>query len=252
MNLLYLLRHEVRHLWRTRRLLTAVVVLAVFGLLSPVLARYMREFMSMLPEGEQIAALIPESTAADAVSQYLKNTGQFGVLLAVLLAMGSVAREKERGTAALVLVKPVRRAEFICAKFAAIGLALTVAVAWGALACYYYTLVLFGRLDLGDWVASNALVSLFLLVHAALTLLFSTVARSQALAGGLSFGLAITLAAAGSLPTVGEYLPGQLLTWAGELALGAESAAWPALVVSAALAAAAVGAAVAIFNRQEL
>jgi ABC-2 type transport system permease protein len=252
MRLVHMILHEMRHLRRSWRLLTIVVVLAAFGMLSPVLARYMREFMSMLPEGEQIAAVIPEPTTADAVSQYLKNMGQFGVALAVLLAMGAVAREKERGTAALVLVKPVGRAEFIGAKFIALGLALAVGVASAALGCYYYTIVLFEPLDLGAWLAMNALLLLFLLVHAALTLLFSTIARSQALAGGLAFGLVITLAAAASLPTVGEYLPGALLTWAGELALGAETTGWPALAVSLIVVAAALGAAVGIFRRQEL
>ena len=252
MRLPHLVRQEMRYLWRSWRLLTVVVVLTVFGMLSPVLARYMREFMGMLPDGEQIANLIPEPTTADAVSQYLKNMGQFGVMLALLLAMGAVAREKERGTAALVLVKPVGRAEFICAKFAALGIAFAAGVAAAALGCYYYTLVLFEPLDFGSWVALSALLLLFVLVHVALTLLFSTIARSQALAGGLALGLAIILAAAASLPTVGEYLPGQLLVWAGELALGAETSAWPALAVSTGVIAAALGAAAAIFRVQEL
>ena len=43
--------------------------------------------------------------------------------------MGAVATEKERGTAALILTKPVSRAAFLVAKLVAIGLTLAVAVA---------------------------------------------------------------------------------------------------------------------------
>jgi ABC-2 type transport system permease protein len=248
----HLIRQEIRYLWRSRRLVAVLVVLTAFGMLSPVLARYMREFMSLVPEGEQIADLIPEPTAADAISQYMKNMGQFGVALALLLAMGAVAREKERGTAALVLVKPVGRGEFIFAKFVALGVAFAVGGVAAAACCYYYMLVLFEPVEFGSWLALNALLLLFLLVHMALTLLFSTLARSQALAGGLALGLAVILAAAGSLPTVGEYLPGELLAWGARLARGVGSSAWPALAVSIGLIGAALAAAVAGFRRQEL
>ena len=53
--------------------------------------------------GDQFQIVLPTPTAADAVDQLVKNLSQFGILVAVLLAMGSVATEKERGTAALIL-----------------------------------------------------------------------------------------------------------------------------------------------------
>ncbi|TET51772.1 MAG: hypothetical protein E3J64_06300 [Anaerolineales bacterium] len=252
MNVQHVLRQELRYHWRSRRLLTVVAVLAAFGMLSPLLARYTAEIIRAMPNGEQIAALIPEPTIADAVSQYLKNVGQFGVILALLLSMGAVTQEKERGTAALVLVKPVGRGEFICAKFAALCLTFAAAILLAGLGCYYYALVLFEPLDAGAWVALNGLLLVFLMVHVALTLLFSTIARSQVMAGGLASGLTILLAVAASLPTVGEFLPGQLLAWGERMAVGSESAAWPALGVSAAIIGAALAGAVVIFRKQEL
>jgi len=41
--------------------------------------------------------------------QIVRQVSQFGMLIAFLLAMGSVAGEKERGTAPFVLTKPVSR-----------------------------------------------------------------------------------------------------------------------------------------------
>ena len=90
------LRKELIEQWRSYRLVVVGAVLLVFGLASPLLAKYGPEVIRLaLPEGEEILKLIPSPTAADAVAQYLKNISQFGILLAVLMTMGSVAQEKD-------------------------------------------------------------------------------------------------------------------------------------------------------------
>jgi hypothetical protein len=95
---------------------------------------------------------------------------------------------------------------------------------------------------------------LFVLVYVALTLFCSTVTKSQVAAAGLAFGLLLVLAIPGSLPKVGEYLPGQLITWGATLMAGSADArsAWPALWVSVGLIVTALVGAWAIFERQEL
>ena len=55
-------------------------------------------------------------------TQFLKNLGQTGILAAILLAMGSVAAEKERGTAACSSPSPLSRGAFLAAKLTAIAL----------------------------------------------------------------------------------------------------------------------------------
>jgi len=97
-----LLRKEIREQARTMRLLAVVAVFAILGLLSPVFARYVREIVEAVGGG-QLGGMIPAPSIRDAVAQFTKNTGQFGVLIAILVAMGSVAAEKERGTAAFLL-----------------------------------------------------------------------------------------------------------------------------------------------------
>ena len=91
------------------------------------------------------------------------------------------------------------------------------------------------------------------MVYAAVTLLCSTLARSQVASGGAAFGVVILLATAGAIPRVGEWLPAQLLTWGTELALSqSPHPAWPALAVSSGIIlVASLGAWVA-FERQEL
>src|SRR5690349_5161180 len=164
-------RKEWLEAWRTYRGLLLVVVLLLFGLLSPITAKYTPMMMKLLPNGEAIAKLIPPPTIRDAIGQYLKNVSQFGVILAFLVAMGSVAQEKDRGTAALMLVKPLSRRTFLLAKFTVQALLFAGAVAVAAAAGFTYTWLLFGPLDPVAWIGLNGLVFVYLLVPLALTLL---------------------------------------------------------------------------------
>jgi len=246
------LRKELIEQWRSYRLLIAAVILVIFGLLSPLTARYTPELMKLLPNGDEIAKLIPPPTAMDAVREYAENISQFGVILALLMTMGVVAQEKDKGTAAVMLVKPMPRGVFLGAKFVALGLTFAASIAIAGAAGYYYTLLLFEALDVGRWLALNGLMLLFVLVYVALTLLCSTVTKSQVAAGGLAFGLLLVLAIPGSLPKIGEYLPGQLITWGVGLMAGSVNAYWPALWVSIGLIAASLVGAWLIFERQEL
>src|SRR5690606_21638030 len=118
------LRKEWLEQWRTSRLLIAAVVLTAFGFSAPLLAYFTPALIAMLPEAEALAGLIPPPTVGDAVAQYVENLSQFGTLLALLLTMGVVAQEKEKGTAALVLSKPLPRWAFLLAKLAALGATL--------------------------------------------------------------------------------------------------------------------------------
>lgn len=252
MNLAASLRKELIEQWRTRRLLVLLVVLVFFGMSSPVLAYFTPELMSLVPGGEAFKALIPTPTMLDAVDQYLKNTTQFGVLLALLLAMGAVAQEKERGTAAMMLVKPLPRGVFLLAKFVALAIAFLVGLALAGVGGYFYTLVLFGAPDAGAWVAMNVLLWLYLLVFVALTLLFSALVRSPAAAAGLGFGALLLLSLIGSIPGMGQYLPGELVNWAVSGFTGAGGAEWPALLVSLGIVFASLLAAWLVFRRQEI
>jgi ABC-2 type transport system permease protein len=247
------LRKELLEQWRSYRLLIVGAVLLLFGLASPLLGKYAPELLRLaLPEGEEILNLIPPPTVADAVSQYLKNITQFGILLAVLMAMGSVAQEKDRGTAGLMLVKPIPHGAFITAKFLALGLTFASGILLAAVAGYYYTLLLFEPLEPSAWLGLNALLLVFILVYVALTLLCSTLTESQVVSGGLALAFVIILSGLGAVPRLGEFLPGQLNTWAAGLVTANGEPAWTALGVSIGLIVAALVVAWLIFQRQEL
>lgn len=246
------LRKELLEIVRSHRLTILGTVLLLFGLLSPALAKFTPEIVRLVPGGEALAAIIPEPTIADAVAQYVKNTTQFGVILALLLAMGMVAQEKDKGTAALVLVKPLSRTAFVLAKFAALAVSFAGSLALAGAGAYLYTTSLFQPPALGPWMALNGFLLLFLLVYVAVTLLCSTLARSALIAGGLAFGAVVLLGGLGAIPGVGDYLPGRLPSCGATLATGGHCAWGPAAAVSAGLMVLALGVACLALELQEL
>jgi len=152
-----LLAKELREQVRTLRLVVVVVVLAAFGATSPLLAKLLPDIIKAAgTETAGFTITMPTPTTADAVLQLVKNLGQFGLLIAILVCMGAVATEKERGTAGFVLTKPVGRGPFIMAKAVAIGLLLAAGIAAGYALAWIYTAVLFEALPLPGFVASGS------------------------------------------------------------------------------------------------
>jgi ABC-2 type transport system permease protein len=252
MNFFLVLRKELFEQWRTYRFLIVAAVMILFGLISPLLAKVTPELLKSIPDMPPgLAEAIPVPSLADAVGQYVKNMSQFGILLALLMSMGSVVQEKERGTAAMMLTRQVSRETFVLTKFAALALTFTVSLALAALACWYYTYLLFGALEWGPWLALNALMLVVFLVYVAVSLLCSVLARTQAAAAGLAFGALILIGGLGALPRIGDYLPGRLFGWGMGLVLGGGEPAWEAVGVAILLIVIALGAAIFIFRRQE-
>ena len=220
-----LLAKELREQLRTYRLPVVAVVFLTFGILSPVTARYMPEIAKAFggAEAAAIVAALGTPTVADAVERLLGYFVQFGLLISILLAMGTVATEKERGTAALMLSKPVSRGAFLAAKLAAIAINLAIAVALGASVGYLYIGMLFGTwLPVAGFVAMAALLWLTLVAFAAFTFLGSTMTRSALAAAGIGFVAFAISATLGNLPVVGAYMPGSLAAPAQALAVGAD------------------------------
>jgi ABC-2 type transport system permease protein len=219
-----LLGKELREQIRTYRLPVAAIVFLLFGISSPVLARYTKELLNLL--GSQatggIRFVLPDPTAADAIGQLLKNVGQFGILMAILLAMGVVATEKERGTAALILTKPASRLSFLLAKLVAIAVTLGVSVGVAFVFGWIYTVALFDNagLSLAGYVAMAVFLWLTILAYASLTLLGSTLTSSTAGGAGFGFVALIVTGVVAALPTIGAFMPTALNGPAADLALG--------------------------------
>jgi ABC-2 type transport system permease protein len=248
------LRKELRESLRTNRLLVVVAIFAVLGIISPLSAKYTPELLKALGTSSSgVTVILPTPTVKDAITQFIKNVAGTAILVAILLPMGLVAREKERGTAAFVLTKPLTRPAFLTAKLLALGLTLTAGVAIGALATYWYTALLFTPIAFGGFFAASLLVLLSLLVYASFTFLGSTLMSAQLPAVGIGIAGWIVISILGVFPGIEQYTPAGLLDPASQLALGlAPQHLWVSVAASVALGAVVLLAAWLSFRRQEL
>lgn len=248
MNFTVLLRKELQEQVRTYRLLIVSGVGLALGLATPLMLKY----LPLLVPADQAGIQLPEFSGLDAVRESVSSMAELGLLAAILLAMGGVAKEVEAGTAAMTLTKPAGRGAFVAAKLTAISATFFCSVAAAAAGCYLYTAALFGTVGLPGFLAANALIFVYLVVCLAVTLMYSAMLRSQLAAGGLALVSLIGLGALNSLPALRHISPGALpgkaqLALVGDLG----SAAGP-LIAGAVLIAAATIVAWQVLQSREL
>ncbi len=247
-----MLGKELREQWRTRRLPIVVIVFTIFGIGSVVLTYYLPDLIKQLGTGGVVVE-IPPPTTREAMLQFQDNMSQTAILAAILLAMGSVAGERERGIAALLLTMPLGRPAFLLAKATALATTLTIGIALAAVGAFVYTVYLFDAPD----VAGFALLTLFMVVpallFAAVTFLGSVVTGSLAGAAGIGIASLLAVGIASLLPGVAAWLPSALGAPGLAAAIGEPVSDWqkPFLAALVGLVGVLILAIVA-FRRQEL
>jgi ABC-2 type transport system permease protein len=248
-------RKEMIEQWRTWKVVVISVVFIVFGLVSPLLARFTSEILLSVPGAEQFAGLVPVPTTADAIGQYLKNLTQFGFIIAILAGMGAIAGEKDRGTAAMILSKPVARWAFVGSKFTAQSIVYLLALLLAGSAALFYTNLLFDPpLMAGPFLWGTLLLWLWLLAYAAITLMGSAIGRSVLIAAGIALLGSVILLIAGSFPQAAALLPSGLIAWISQLGLSDPAAVngWGALIGTVVLILFCLVTAVGVVERQEI
>lgn len=209
---------ELRESWHTWRFLVVVLLFLGLGASAPILTKELPDLIRAFgPTGFEVD--IPEPGVADVLDQLLKNVVQFGALAAILVTMGTVATERERGTAAFVLAKPVTRSAFLWAKLVAIGVLFAIAIAVAVAAAWVYTWLLFRRPPISTWAEMAALLWLSTMVYASITFLGSVLARSALGAAGIGFLGLIVLSLLSIVPNLQTWLPAGLTALAKAVAL---------------------------------
>ncbi len=255
MGLRVLLAKELREQFRTNRLVAVAAVFVLFGIISPLTDRYMKQLLDAVgSESAGMSFVVPPPSLEGAAGQILKNLTQFGIICALLLAMGSVAWEKDRGTAGMILTKPASRAAFLAAKLIAISITLGIATLLGCGFAYAYVTLLYpATFALGGYIAMALLLWWMLVAFAAITLLGSSLTKSAIAAAGIGLVALLVLGIVANLPVIGEYMPVSLGTIALDLVLGKDPGfVLGPILFNIALVPVLVGITWLTFRRQEL
>lgn len=244
-------RKETREIVRTWRIWVLPGVLLFFALTGPLLARFTPQLLGAVA-GSQFSHLsLPTPTYVDAYSEWLKNLSTL-LFVIIIVYGGIVSSESKRGTAALVLTKPLSRTAFIIAKTAVHTAFLGVLVVVGTLVTWGLTAAIFGAAP-GSALWSASLTWLvFGSLFIALMTLLSVLISSAAGAAGAGLGLYAVVSIAAIWKPLGTYSPAALTSQPASLAAGTGAAVlWP-MLTSLVLAGLLVALAAQVFRRKDL
>ena len=133
-------KKELMESLKTPRLLILSFTFLLFGLLSPLTAKYINEIIAGVGN---LDLKLPDPTYLDAYVQFFKNMYSLNILIVVMTFMGLVVDEKVKGTLLLTLTKGLSRTAFILGKFFSAVLVFTLSYLLAVGACLYYTYLLF-------------------------------------------------------------------------------------------------------------
>ncbi len=234
-----LLQNETRAWWGTRKWLVHLLIwIAIINGFTGLIG---------WAEGQDGEAAI--AVYSEAVQVFFIIGGIAAALGVVSTAQGAIVGEKQLGTAAWIMSKPVSRSAFVLAKLLAhAGAFLVLAVAIPALVFCIQSLVAgWGMPPLAPFAGGLTVLTLHLLFYLALTVMLGTVFNSRGPIVGVGVGLIIAgQSLPNLLPQLSTFFPWRLPWAAGGLVLGEAvsrealvaigvTAAWTVLFVAAAL-----------------
>lgn len=180
---------ECKELMGTYKIIFVPIAFAIVMISFPISMKLLPDLLaSEMPEGAVIE--IPELSTSEIMSAAFSNFELIGVIILILISMGSIAGEREKGVAAMVLVKPVRRAVYLLAKWSAYSLLAVGSFIFGMLLTAYYTNLLFSENLI--WINTIAGIMLylpFIVLIITLSICASSFSKSSVTAGFISIVL---------------------------------------------------------------
>jgi ABC-2 type transport system permease protein len=253
MGKLVFFKKEINEILKTSKKIILPAIFLFFAIVSPLTARYMKEILSStLQPGME--GLIPDPTYIDSYVQFFKNFNSICIIAVIFTFVGSIANEKEKGSAVLVLTKKVSRFQFIMSKFAANVLFFTVAYLISAGACIYYTFALFPEIGGSTLWLAFFMYWTYGVFMISIAILASTLAKSYMVAAVLGFLGYIAISLIGIFPDIVKYTPAALSSLNVDVIKGTVSGSDMLLPIiqGAALSVIFVLSSVAIFKKQEI
>ena len=182
---------------------------------------------TMLIGGSLVVRLIRGAAPDLIVSTYTLGTGLLTFIGILVVMQDAIVGERESGTAAWLLSKPVSRTAFILSKLVANATSsiLVMIVTQGILA-YAVVSVAGGSPRLGNWIVGMALLALNLTSYLSLTLLLGTLFTGRGPIVGISLGTLLAAFIIGRVvPETAQVVPGTIVlqSLATEAMLGRSS-----------------------------
>src|SRR5690625_4798729 len=134
-----LVKKELLGNFRDRKWIWVPIVLILLAVMDPVSNYYLPQILDAvggLPDGAIFE--MPQVTGIDAITMSISQLSSLGILIFVLISMGTIAGERKSGIAELILVKPISYTAYIMSKWTALLALVLVSYIVSMLFAWYY------------------------------------------------------------------------------------------------------------------
>jgi ABC-2 type transport system permease protein len=187
MKIKVLIKKEIFEIFKTSKIYVLPVIFLFFGITSPLMTKLLPDILKNLPGGVKIT--LPVQIWADSFMQFFKNLNQIGIIAIILVFMGTVSDEKSKGTAIMVLTKPVSRVSLVISKFLSNSLLALIAILLGFIVCLFYTYRLFPDINVEASCIAILIFTASSVCYIAVITGLSSMFKSNIAAGGIALGI---------------------------------------------------------------
>jgi ABC-2 type transport system permease protein len=242
-------RLEILRLLRTHRIWILLGVFVFFGALGPLTARFLPEIVEAVGGGVEIA--VPPPSPELAMSGYLGNALQIGVLAVAFVAAAALAFDARPEMAVYLRTRTTIR-QILTPRYATNIAAVVLSFFIGTVIAYVGSVLLIDAPRLGGSVVAALLLGVYLSFAVALTGLAASLVRSVPGAALITVGALIVIGIIGLIPPIDPWLPSNLVGSFDALISGAEFDYWRSLVVTIVLSVGCISASFVLMGRREV
>jgi ABC-2 type transport system permease protein len=206
---------------RSRRGFILAAVYVFFGLVGPLMAKYMPQLVKYA--SSQITIIAPAPRPEHGIVNFVNQVGQTGLIVTVVVISGALCFDARRGLAIFYRTRAPGPFALIWPRFVAGATLAVAAYVLGTVAAWLETSFVLGELSTVRVLQGVILEAVFLVFAVAVVAAASTVVRSTLSTVGIAFGvLFVVLPIAGIIADVGPWLPTKLLNAPAALVTGSD------------------------------
>jgi ABC-2 type transport system permease protein len=244
-------RLEWLRLTRSPRWLALAGVYVFFGLLEPVMTRYMQQIVSRVGSGMKV--VLPAPTPATAITGYVNQASQTALVVVVVVAAAALSFDARPGVSLFLRTRAAGMWQIVAPRFAVSTAAALAAYALGTLAAWYETALLLGAPPAGPMLTGLICEWVYLVFAVAVVAAASSIARGTLGVVGLALAALLLLPVLGTIGQVHDWLPSTLVNAPAELLAGGQFTDFvPALTMAVATGALLLAVTVARLRAREL
>ena len=217
-------------LTRTGRILILLAVFFSFGVIGPLSVRYLPELLEAAGSGE-VSADLPPITAEFAMSSFLGNALQIGLLAVAFVGAAALAIDAKPEVSVFFRSRASIR-DIITPRFVAVAVATVFSFIVGVITAVVTSGILIDWPETWPTVVASAMVALYLISVVALITLMGSLVRKVPATALLTVGLLIVLSVVGLFEPIEEFLPSYLVGGFEVIISGGEFDYWPAIAVT--------------------